>query len=141
MAGPFPLPPPPNFRVAAVEPGFIRLAWSDYPVDLRQNRRLAGYRLYKSPVRDELGRRIADEAVLGPGTFQYDDHEADAGPERFYLLVAVEESGWGGGPFGTGQYGQPDACGFDLMPFNSRPWGAPLRGFGEAPFGSEAYGF
>jgi len=141
MASPFPLPPPPNFRVASVEPGFIRLTWSDYPADLRQNRRIKGFRLYKSAVKGELGRRLADEKILNAGTFQYDDHEADAGPERFYLLVAVEETGWGDGPFGIGQYGQPDPGGFDLMPYDSRPWGAPVRGFGEAPFGGEAYGF
>ena len=140
MAYPHPMPPPPNFRVAQAESGFIRLTWSDYPAELKQGRRLKGFRLYKSAVRDELGRRLADEKVLGPGATQYDDHEADAGPSRFYLLVAVEESGWGDGQFGSGPYGQPDPGGFSLMPFNSRPWGAPMRGFGEAPFGQEAFG-
>ena len=141
MATPFPLPPPPNFRVAQVEPGFIRLSWSDYPAAMVGTRRLKGYRLYKSAVLGELGVRVADENVLGPGTFHYDDTAADAGPTRHYVLVAVEESGWGDGPFGAGPYGQPDPGGFDLMPWNSRPWGAPMRGFGEAPFGTEAYGF
>ena len=141
MAAPFPLPPPPNFRVAQVEPGFIRLSWSDYPATLVGQRRLKGYRLYKSAVLGELGVRVADEKVLSPATFQYDDHEPDAGPTRHYVLVAVEESGWGDGPFGAGPYGQPDPGGFDLMPWNSRPWGAPMRGFGETPFGTEAYGF
>lgn len=141
MAFPFPLPPPPNFRVASVEPGFIRLTWSDYPVELKQNRRLKGFRLYKSSVKDELGKRIADEKILNAETFQYDDHEPDAGPDRFYTLVAVEDSGWGEGPFGIGPYGQPDSGGFDLMPYNSRPCGSPMRGYGEAPFGIEPYGF
>lgn len=141
MAHPFPLPPPPNFRVAQVEPTHIRLTWSDYPPEFISNRRLRGFRLYKSAVAGELGRRIADESVLGPGVYQYDDDEADAGPDRFYTLVAVEDTGWGNGTYGIGPYGQPDAGGFDLMPYNSRPWGAPVRGFGEAPFGIEAYGF
>jgi len=141
VAHPFPLPPPPNFRVAAVEPGFIRLTWSDYPQGLRADRRICGFRLYKSAVKNELGRRIADEEVLGNGVFQYDDHEADAGPDRFYTMVAVEESGWGEGLYGNGPYGQPDAGGFDLMPFNSRPWGTPVRGWSEAPFGLEPFGF
>ena len=141
MAHPFPMPPPPNFRVAALEPGFIRLSWADYPADFKASRRLRGFRLYKSPVCGELGRRIADETALGTGVFQYDDHEADAGPDRFYTLVAVEDTGWGNGVYGIGPFGQPDSGGFDLMPFNSRPWGAPVRGFGEAPFGAETYGF
>lgn len=141
MAYPHPLPPPPNFRVAKVEPGLVRLSWSDYPLQVRQERRLRGFRLYKSAGRGELGRRLADEDTLGPDATQFDDREPDAGPQRFYLLVAVEQSGFGEGPFGTGPFGQPDAGGFDLMPFNSRPWGAPMRGFGEAPFGAEAYGY
>jgi hypothetical protein len=127
--------------VAQVEPTHIRLTWSDYPPEFISNRRLRGFRLYKSAVAGELGRRIADESVLGPGVYQYDDDEADAGPDRFYTLVAVEDTGWGNGTYGIGPYGQPDAGGFDLMPYNSRPWGAPVRGFGEAPFGIEAYGF
>lgn len=141
MAFIFPLPPPPNFRVAAVEPGFIRLTWSDYPAELLANRSIKGFRLYKSAVKDELGKRIADEKILTLGIFQYDDHEPDAGPDRFYTLVAVEESGWGEGAFGIGPYGQPDSGGFHLMPFNSRPWGSPMRGFGESPYGIEPYGF
>jgi len=140
VAYPFPLPPPPNFRVAAVEPGFIRLTWSDYPPEVAAIRRLRGFRLYKSAVKGELGKRIADETTLGTGGFQYDDHETDAGPNRFYTLVAVECSGWGEGIYGGGPYGQPDPGGFDLMPFNSRPWGAPVRGWGEAPFGIEPFG-
>jgi hypothetical protein len=127
--------------VAQVEPTFIRLAWSDYPPEFISNRRLRGFRLYKSAVAGELGRRIADESSLSPGVYQYDDSEADAGPDRFYTLVAVEDTGWGNGVYGIGPFGQPDSGGFDLMPFNSRPWGAPVRGFGEASFGTEAYGF
>lgn len=141
MAYPFPLPPPPNFRVAQVEPTHIRLTWSDYPVELRESRRLRGFRLYKSSVKDELGRRIADETVLDTGIFQYDDYETDIAPDRFYTLVAVEDSGWGDGLYGTGPYGQPDPGGFDLMPLNSRPWGTPVRGWSEAPYGIEPYGF
>lgn len=141
MAHPFPLPPPPNFRVAQVEPTHIRLTWSDYPPEFIANRRLRGFRLYKSAVAGELGRRIADESTLSNGVYQYDDNEADAGFDRFYILVAVEDTGWGNGTYGIGPYGQPDAGGFDLMPYNSRPWGAPVRGFGEAPFGAEAFGF
>ena len=141
MAHPFPLPPPPNFRVAQVEPTYIRLTWSDYPVEFKANRRLRGFRLYKSAVKNELGRRIADENILGTGVFHYDDNEADAGPDRFYTMVAVEDSGWGEGLFGIGPYGQPDPGGFDLMPLNSRPWGTPVRGWSEAPYGSEPYGF
>jgi hypothetical protein len=141
MAFPFPLPPPPNFRVAKVEPTHIRLTWSDYPAEFKTNRRLLGYRLYKSAVKDELGKRLSDERILGPGTFQYDDNEPDAGPERFYTIIAVEIFGWGEGPFGIGPYGQPDSGGFDLMPFNSRPWSSPVRGWGEAPFGIEPFGF
>jgi len=141
VAHPFPLPPPPNFRVAQVEPTHIRLTWSDYPPEFIANRRLRGFRLYKSAVAGELGRRIADESTLSNGVYQYDDNEADAGFDRFYILVAVEDTGWGNGTYGIGPYGQPDAGGFDLMPYNSRPWGAPVRGFGEAPFGAEAFGF
>lgn len=140
MAHPFPLPPPPNFRVARVEPTHIRLTWSDYPVEVNATRRLLGFRLYRSNAAGELGRRIADEAILGPGVFHYDDYEADGSPNRFYIMVAVETSGWGDGYFGADPFGQPDSGSFHLMPFNSRPWGAPQRGWSEAPYGVEAYG-
>ena len=141
MAALFPLPPPPNFRVAKVDPTYVRLAWSDFPTEVKHDRRIKGYRLYKSATPGELGLRIADENTIGPATFQFDDSAPDAGPNRYYVLVAVEESGWGDGAFSAGPYGQPDAGGFDLMPFNSRPWGSPMRGWGEAPFGAEAFGF
>lgn len=141
MAHPFPLPPPPNFRVAAVEPTHIRLTWSDYPVELVGSRRLRGFRLYKSAIKDELGRRIADEKSLHTRVYQYDDHETDIAPNRFYTLVAVEDSGWGDGLYGTGPFGQPDPGGFDLMPLNSRPWGTPVRGWSDAPYGIEPFGF
>jgi hypothetical protein len=91
VANPFPLPPPPNFRVAGVEPTHIRLTWSDYPLEYRTSGRLRGFRLYRSSVKGELGRRIADETILETGTFQYDDYAADAGADRFYTLVAVEK--------------------------------------------------
>ena len=35
----------------------------------------------------------------------------------------------------------PDNNGYGLLPYNSRPFGAPLRGWGQAPFGLEGYGF
>jgi hypothetical protein len=140
VAYPFPLPPPPNFRVAQVEPTHIRLTWSDYPLDLKATRRLRGFRLYRSAVKDELGQRIADETVLETGVFQYDDRTADADPARLYTLVAVEDAGSGEGPYGAGPYGGPDPGGYDLMPYNSRPFGTPLRGWSEAPFGLEPFG-
>lgn len=141
MAHPFPLPPPPNFRVAQLEPTHVRLTWSNYPVEFDTSRSLRGFRLYRSEVKGELGRRIADETLLETGTFQYDDNSTDGGADRFYTLVAVEDSGWGDGPFNTGPYGQPDAGGFDLMPFNSRPWGTPVRGWSDAPYGIEPFGY
>jgi len=141
VANPFPLPPPPNFRVAGTEPTHVRLSWSDYPLEYRTSGRLHGFRLYRSSVKGELGQRIADETTLRTGVFQYDDHEANAGADRFYSLVAVESCGWGDGPFDSGPYGQPDAGGFDLMPFNSRPWGTPVRGWNESPYGVEPFGF
>lgn len=141
MSYPHPLPPPPNFRVLSIESGSIRLSWSDYPVEVKLNRKIKGYRLYKSSVRNELGKRLADENVLIPGTFQYDVHEPDIGPDIFYTLVAVEESGFGKGGFGVGAYANPDTGGFHLMPYNTRPFGSPVRGFGESPYGIEAYGY
>ena len=91
MAAQFPLPPPPNFRVAKVDPTYVRLAWSDFPTEVKQDRRIKGYRLYKSATPGELGLRIADENTIGPATFQYDDAAPDAGPNRYYVLVAVED--------------------------------------------------
>jgi hypothetical protein len=138
---PFPLPPPPNFRVSVSESNHVRLNWSDYSVAVKQYRQILGYRLYRSTVQGEIGVRIADEKVLGPGVFQYDDSSADAGPTRFYLLVAVEDAGYGAGAFDVGPNGQPDPGAYDLMPYDSRPWGSPMRGWGEAPFGFQSYGF
>lgn len=137
----FPLPPPPNFRVTVSEPSHVRLNWSDYPVDVKQYRQILGYRLYRSANQNELGQRIADESVLGPAVFQYDDSSADAGPTRFYTLVAVEDSGFGAGAYDVGYYGQPDPGAYDLMPLDTRPWGSPRQGWGEAPFGIQAYGY
>lgn len=137
----FPLPPPPGFHVSLSEPSHVRLNWSDYPASVKQYRQILGYRLYRSQVQDELGVSIADETILPPGTFQYDDSSPDAGPTRYYTLVAVEDSGFGVGAFDVGYYGQPDAGGHGLMPYDSRPWGSPRRGWGEAPFGLRDYGF
>ncbi len=136
-----PLPPVPNFRVISAEPGIVRRIWADYPPQVKTGRRLKGFRIYRSNVSGELGKRIADEKVLGPGVFQFDDTSAEGGPDRRYVLVAVEESGLGLASFGLVPYGEPDTNGFGLLPFNTRPFGAPLRGWGEAPFGAEAYGY
>ena len=137
----FPLPPVPNFRVVTAEPGHVRLIWADYPPEVKQGHRLKGFRIYRSANMEELGERIADEVLLGPGVFQFDDFDSQAGPDRGYICVAVEDSGFGEAPFGAGPYGEPDTNGYGLLPYNSRPFGAPLRGWGQAPFGLEGYGF
>src|SRR3989338_8630003 len=137
----FPLPPVPNFRVASGEPGLVRLNWAEYPIETKQGHRIIGFRVYRSDSKNELGKRIADESILGPGVFQFDDTDPQAGPDRHYLVVAVEEAGFGRVPYGESQFGQPDTNGFSLLPYNSRPFGSPLRGWGEAPYGVEAYGF
>jgi len=49
-------------------------------------------------------------------------------------------AGFGRAPFGESQFGGPDSNGFSLLPFNTRPFGSPLRGWGEAPFGAQPYG-
>ncbi|MBI4395918.1 MAG: hypothetical protein HY548_02400 [Elusimicrobia bacterium] len=141
MASARPLPPVPNVRIASAEPGFVRVAWADYPASVKQGRKLRGFRLYRSSVPGELGVRIADESILGPGANQFDDVSPDASPARGYVVVAVEEAGFGQTSFGQAPYGELDNNGFSLLPFNTRPFGAPLRGWGEAPFGAEAYGF
>lgn len=137
----FPLPHVPNFRVFSGEPGLVRLQWADYPLSVKEGHKLLGFRVYRSPNKDELGERIADESTLGPATFQFDDADLQAGPDRHYVCVAVEESGFGQSPFGQSPYGEKNTNGFSLFPFGFRPLGSPLRGFGEAPFGTEAYGF
>lgn len=137
----FPLPHIPNFRVASGEPGLVRLFWADYPVGVKAGHKLLGFRVYRSSLKDELGERIADEAILGPGVFQFDDTDPQAGPDRYYSVVAVEEAGGGETPFGEAPYGNPDTNGFSIPAYSQRPFGSPLRGYGQAPFGVEAYGF
>lgn len=136
----FPLPPVPNFRVAQGAPGFVRLNWADYPVSIKTGHRLLGFRVYRSSFRDELGEKIADEKTLGPGSFQFDDTDPQAGPDRYYVIVAVEDGGSGDSPFGEAPYGNPDTNGFSFPPYSQRPFGSPLRGFGHAPFGID-FGF
>lgn len=135
------LPPVPNFKVISAEPGFVRLIWADYPLEVRDGRIIKGFRIYRSDSKDVLGRRIADESTLGPGTFQFDDTDPEAGPTRHYVCVAVEEAGFGKSQFGKAPHGEPNLNGFSFLPFNTRPFGSPLRGWGEAAFGTEAYGF
>lgn len=137
----FPLPPVPNFRVITAEPGHVKLIWADYPPEVKEGHQILGFRIYRSENKDELGVRIADESILGPGVFQYDDTSPDAGPQRGYVGVAIEQAGYGQSPFGVSQYGEPDFTGFSLLPYNTRPFGSPLKGWGEAPYGVEAYGF
>jgi hypothetical protein len=138
---PFPLPTVPNFRVSSGEPGLVRLNWADYPVSVKEGHKLLGFRIYRSVNEDELGERIADESVLGPAVFQFDDTDPQAGPNRHYVCVAVEESGFGRAPFGQNPFGEKNSNGFGLFPFGFRPKGSPLRGYGEAPYGKVAYGF
>ena len=137
----FPLPPVPNFRVAQASPGHVRLNWGDYPAGVKSGHQMLGFRIYRSANKDELGVRIADESVLGPGVFQYDDTSPDAGPQAGYVCVALEQVGYGMTPFGSAPYGEPNFNGFSLLPYNTRPFGAPLKGWGEAPFGAAGYGF
>lgn len=137
---PFPLPHPPNFRVQSGESGFVRLQWADYPLSVKEGHTLLGYRIYRSPNKDELGELIADERQLNTNVFQFDDTDLQAGPDRFYVLVAVEEGGGGETPFGVAPFGNPDTTGFSFPPYNQRPFGSPLRGYGQAPFDVEAYG-
>jgi hypothetical protein len=136
-----PLPPVPNFRVASAEPGFVRLTWADYPASVKQGHRLKGFRVYRSGAPGELGQRIADESILGPTANQFDDVGPDASPARGYVCVAVETSGFGEAHYGQTPFGEPDSNGFSLLPYNTRPFGAPLRGWGEAAYGREAYGY
>lgn len=140
MAYPFPLPPPPNFRVQSIEPDRIRLSWSDYPQSIKLTHNIKGFRLYKSANKDELGIRLLDEKSLTPTTFQCDIIGQGAG-DLYYTLVAIEDSGYGEGKFGVEPYGQPYTCGFEFMPYNTRPYGSPVRGYGELPYGIEPYGY
>lgn len=135
----FPLPVVPNFRVSQGSPGFVRLNWADYPVNVKDGHKLLGYRIYRSATKDELGKKIADESLLNTNVFQFDDTDPQAGPDRYYTVVAVEEGGGGETPFGISPYGNPDTTGFSFPPFSQRPFGSPLRGFGNLPFG-EAFG-
>jgi hypothetical protein len=91
--------------------------------------------------KNEIGELIADESLLNTNVLQFDDTDPQAGPDRFYVLVAVEEGGAGDAPFGESPYGNPDTTGFSFPPYSQRPFGSPLRGYGRAPFGVEAYGF
>ena len=91
----FPLPPVPNFRVTQGSPGFVRLNWADYPLGIKEGHALVGFRIYRSSTKDELGELIADEKILDPNAFQFDDTDPFAGPDRFYLIVAVEDGGSG----------------------------------------------
>ena len=136
----FPLPHPPNFRVSESSPGQVKLDWSDYPAEEKAGHKLVGFRLYRSGTRDELGVRLADEHVLGPGVFQFIDTTPGAGASQHYLLVAVEELGLGAAPFGQGPFGEPDPTGYDLAPFSRRPHGSPRRGWGEAAVGIDRFG-
>jgi len=136
----FPLPHPPNFRVSESSPGQVKLDWSDYPAEEKAGHRLLGFRLYRSATKDELGIRLADERVLGPGIFQHVDTAPGAGASQYYLLVAVEEMGSGLAPFGQGPFGESDPTGFENAPFNRRPHGSPRRGWGEAAVGEDGFG-
>ena len=136
----FPLPVVPNFRVTSGEPGLVQLNWADYPLQVKDGHKLLGFRIYRSDVKDQIGERIADESILGPTAFNFNDTDPQAGPDRHYVCVAVEETGLGKSPYGQTPYGEKNSNGFGLFPFGFRPQGAPLRGFGEAPYGVEAYG-
>jgi hypothetical protein len=126
--------------VLTSETGFVRLIWADYPTEVKSGHVIKGFRIYRSNAKGELGERIADESELNPDTFQFDDTQPDAGSERKYVCVAVEETGFGSSPFGQTPHGEPDSTGFSLLPFNSRPFGSPRRGWGEGAFGQESYG-
>lgn len=134
------LPIVPNFRVTSGAPGFVRLNWADYPASVKAGHALLGFRIYRSANKDELGELIADESLLETNVFQFDDSDPEAGPDRYYIIVAVEEAG-DAAPFGTSPYGSPDTNGFSYPAYSQRPFGSPLRGYGNAPFGEEAYGF
>ncbi|MCG3204336.1 MAG: hypothetical protein KCHDKBKB_01051 [Elusimicrobia bacterium] len=127
-----PLPPVPNFRVTSGEPGFVRLNWADYPVNVKVGHKLLGFRVYRSVNKDELGELIADENQLKTDVFQFDDTDPEAGPTRFYAVVGVEEAGGGESPFGEAPFGDPNTNGFSYPPFSQRPFGSSLEGYGAA---------
>ncbi len=137
----FPLPPVPNFRVTSGSPGFVRLNWADYPLSVKEGHQLSGFRIYRSAAKDQIGDLIAGEGILNTNVFQFDDTDPQAGPDRYYALVAVEKSGGGESPFSVAPYGDPDTNGFSFFPYSQRPFGSPLRGYGRSPFGIEAFGF
>ena len=137
----FPLPTVPNFKVVVSEPGHVKLIWADFPPELKAGHQLLGFRIYRSSNKDELGQLIADESLLNTNVFQFDDTDPQAGPNRYYVVVAVEQNGFGQSPFGQVPHGEPNSNGFDLLPFNTRPFGAPLLGFGQSPFDTQGYGF
>lgn len=137
----FPLPPVPNFRVIQGSVGQVDIIWADYPSNVKADHILLGFRLYRSDTKNQLGELIADESVLTPKTFNYSDTDPQAGPTRHYVLVAVENIGEGETPYGDVPYGEPNSAGFGLFPINSRPFGSPQKGFGNAPFGQLGYGF
>jgi len=138
--GQFPLPHPPTFRVSESSPGQVKLDWGDYPPAVKAGHSLKGYRLYRSPTKDEVGVRLADEAVLGQSTFQFIDTTPGAGATQHYLLVAVEDWGHGAQPFGESPYGSQDHTGLGLVPFVRRGMGSPRRGWGEAAVGQDGFG-
>lgn len=138
---PYPLPPVPNFRVARQEPGLVQLNWADYPIGVKQGHKILGFRVYRSDTKDQLGKRIADESLLGPDAASYDDTSPEAGPDRFYLVVAIEETGFGLSPFGQPPFGGLVFTGWGWLPYNSRPFSSPMRGWGEGPYNERPYGF
>ncbi len=135
----FPLPPVPNFRVTSGGPGSVRLNWADYPVSVKDGHRILGFRVYRSNTKNELGEKIADETILGPAVFQFDDTNPQAGPDRYYVVVAIEKAGAGISPFGEIPFGDPNTNGFSYPPYSQRPFGSPLHGYG-AVFDVLGYG-
>jgi hypothetical protein len=99
-------------------------------VSVKEGHTLAGFRIYRSENKDELGQVIADERVLKTNVFQFDDTDPQAGPDRFYVLVGIEEAGGGASPFGMVPFGDPNTNGLGYPPYNQRPFGSPLRGYG-----------
>jgi hypothetical protein len=109
-------------------------------MSIKEGHKLLGYRIYRSSIKDELGVVIANEDILGENTFTYEDSDPEAGPTRYYTIVAVEDGGSGESPYGESLYGNPDTTGFNFPPYSLNPFGSPRQGYGAAPFGIEAYG-